>query len=102
MAVVCKLRSIIPEVPNLSPPSMFRPTAFSTLRRGFATQLLPTSKSPISPSLSFFNSVTGDDTQIPTYRVLDGVGKPIEGAEIPEVSILLCIAFLCEEAYTNF
>ena len=65
---------------------MFRPTAFSTLRRGFATQLLPTSKSPISPSLSFFNSVTGNDTQIPTYRVLDGMGKPIEGAEIPEIT----------------
>jgi 2-oxoisovalerate dehydrogenase E1 component alpha subunit len=35
--------------------------------------------------LSFFNSVTGDGSKIPTYRVLDGLGVPIEGAEVPEV-----------------
>jgi len=46
---------------------------------------LPSSQSPIVSKLHFFNSVTGNDQQIPTYRVLDGVGKPIDGAEIPEV-----------------
>ena len=44
---------------------------------------LPGSRSQFIPKLEFFNSVT--QGQIPTYRVLDGVGKPIEGAEIPEV-----------------
>lgn len=29
--------------------------------------------------------MTGSSAQIPTYRVLDGVGKPIEGAELPEI-----------------
>ena len=65
------------------------------LRRGLATTApllsehnhghLPTSQSPIVSKLLFFNSVTGDGTQIPTYRVLDGSGKLIEGAEMPEV-----------------
>jgi len=48
---------------------------------------LPTSRSPIVPNLQFFNSVTGGQGQIPTYRVLDGVGVPIEGAQIPEVGL---------------
>ena len=47
-------------------------------------QLLPATNSPIVSKLDFFNSVQGND-QIPTYRVLDGVGKPLEGAELPEV-----------------
>lgn len=46
---------------------------------------LPTSRSPIVPKLQFFNSVTGGQGQIPTYRVLDGVGIPVEGAQVPEV-----------------
>jgi 2-oxoisovalerate dehydrogenase E1 component alpha subunit len=46
---------------------------------------LPSSQSPIVSQLQFFNSVTGQGGQIPTYRVLDGVGNTIEGAEIPEV-----------------
>ncbi|KIP09697.1 hypothetical protein PHLGIDRAFT_102443 [Phlebiopsis gigantea 11061_1 CR5-6] len=46
---------------------------------------LPTSQSPITPKLQFFNSVTEDGKQIPTYRVLDGSGKVIEGAELPEL-----------------
>ncbi|TFK40771.1 branched-chain alpha-keto acid dehydrogenase E1-alpha subunit [Crucibulum laeve] len=47
---------------------------------------LPNSSSPITPKLEFFNSVTGSsEKQIPTYRVLDGVGKPIDGAELPEI-----------------
>lgn len=67
----------------------------SSVRRGLATataQLpsqshghLPTSQSPITPKLQFFNSVMEDGKQIPTYRVLDGAGKVIEGAELPEV-----------------
>ncbi|KAF9013298.1 branched-chain alpha-keto acid dehydrogenase E1-alpha subunit [Cyathus striatus] len=47
---------------------------------------LPTSRSPIVSKLDFFNTVTGKPgEQIPTYRVLDGGGKPIDGAEIPEI-----------------
>ncbi|KAK7690257.1 hypothetical protein QCA50_006912 [Cerrena zonata] len=46
---------------------------------------LPTSHSPITPTLHFFNSVTPDGEQIPTYRVLDGTGEPLEGAEVPEI-----------------
>ena len=49
---------------------------------------LPTTNSPIVSELSFFNSVTGNDTQIPTFRVLDGVGKPLEGAVLPDVCLV--------------
>lgn len=48
---------------------------------------LPTSQSPITPTVHFFNSVTPDGKQIPTYRVLDGYGEPLEGAEVPEVRV---------------
>jgi hypothetical protein len=37
--------------------------------------------------LAFFNSVTGDGSKIPSYRVLDGLGIPIEGAEVPEACV---------------
>ena len=50
---------------------------------------LPTTNSPIVSELNFFNSVTGNDTQIPTFRVLDGVGKPLEGAVLPDVRVVL-------------
>ncbi|KAF9496534.1 branched-chain alpha-keto acid dehydrogenase E1-alpha subunit [Pleurotus eryngii] len=46
---------------------------------------LPHSNSPIVSKLKFFNAVSGDTNAIPTYRVLDGVGKPLEGAELPEI-----------------
>ncbi|TCD70741.1 hypothetical protein EIP91_001770 [Steccherinum ochraceum] len=46
---------------------------------------LPTSQSPITPKMNFINSVTPDGTQIPTYRVLDGVGELLDGAELPEI-----------------
>ncbi|KAI0726248.1 branched-chain alpha-keto acid dehydrogenase E1-alpha subunit [Fomitopsis betulina] len=46
--------------------------------------LLPSSQSPIVSSLKFFNSVTVGGNQIPTYRVLDSNGQPIEGASVPE------------------
>ena len=52
---------------------------------------LPTTNSRIVSELSFFNSVTGNDTQIPTFRVLDGVGKPLEGAVLPDVGVALSI-----------
>jgi hypothetical protein len=48
--------------------------------------LLPTSQSPITPKLHFFNAVTGGK-QLPAYRVIDGVGNVIEGAELPEVCL---------------
>lgn len=50
---------------------------------------LPASQSPIVPKLHFFNSVTADGAQIPTYRILDASGAPIDGAELPDV----CFAF---------
>ena len=53
---------------------------------------LPTSQSPITPKLQFFNSVMEDGKQIPTYRVLDGTGKVIEGAQLPEVRFVEFIA----------
>ncbi|KAK7469076.1 hypothetical protein VKT23_003570 [Stygiomarasmius scandens] len=46
---------------------------------------LPNSQSHIVSKLQFFNSVTGGDQQIPTYRVLDGVGKPLEDAQVPDI-----------------
>jgi len=59
---------------------------------------LPTSQSPIVSKLHFFNSVTGNGAQIPTYRVIDGEGKPIDGAEIPEVrSFVLKLCFIIHE-----
>ena len=53
---------------------------------------LPTTNSPIVSELSFFNSVTGNDTQIPTFRVLDGVGKPLEGAVVPDVRVVRSVS----------
>ncbi|KIK01876.1 hypothetical protein K443DRAFT_678021 [Laccaria amethystina LaAM-08-1] len=48
-------------------------------------QILPKSNSPIVSKLEFFNSVTGSSSLIPTYRVLDGVGNLIHGAELPQI-----------------
>ena len=52
--------------------------------------LLPTSQSPITPKPHFFNSVSTDGKQLPTYRIIDGVGNVIEGAELPEACPKLC------------
>ncbi|KAJ8080372.1 hypothetical protein PM082_017205 [Marasmius tenuissimus] len=52
---------------------------------GLSGARLPNSQSYITPKLHFFNSVTPDGQQIPTYRVLDGVGKPLEDAVMPEI-----------------
>lgn len=63
---------------------------------------LPSSQSPITSELKFFNSVTPEGTQIPTYRVLDGVGKPIEGADVPDVCItMIIICFRQQLNYTD-
>jgi 2-oxoisovalerate dehydrogenase E1 component alpha subunit len=63
-------------------------------RSAIRRENLPTTNSRIVSELSFFNSVTGNDTQIPTFRVLDGVGKPLEGAVLPDVGLVLSIQFL--------
>ncbi|KAF9533097.1 branched-chain alpha-keto acid dehydrogenase E1-alpha subunit [Crepidotus variabilis] len=48
-------------------------------------EVLPTTASPIVSKLDFFNAV--GNKPIPTFRLLDGVGKPLEGAVLPEVCI---------------
>ncbi|KAJ6621818.1 hypothetical protein B0H10DRAFT_947688 [Mycena sp. CBHHK59/15] len=63
-------------------------TARAAHRRTLHLGHLPSSHSPIVSTLAFFNSVTPADQQIPTFRVLDGVGKPIDGAQLPEVAAL--------------
>lgn len=72
--------------------------------RRFASQApvhghLQNSLSPFTPKLKFFNSVSSDGSRIPTYRILDGVGIPLEGAELPKVLPLsffpLPVLFLC-------
>ncbi|KAG7088194.1 hypothetical protein E1B28_012211 [Marasmius oreades] len=60
-------------------------TATTPQVSGFSGARLPNSQSYITPKLHFFNSVTPDGQQIPTYRVLDGVGKVLEGANEPEI-----------------
>lgn len=53
---------------------------------------LPASQSPITSRLHFFNAATAGGKQIPTFRVLDGAGQPLEGAEVPEVRRVLFLA----------
>ncbi|KAG2065302.1 branched-chain alpha-keto acid dehydrogenase E1-alpha subunit [Suillus decipiens] len=60
--------------------------ALSTQPTSSSLGCLPTTDSPVVSKLAFFNSVTGDGSKIPSYRVLDGLGIPIEGAEVPEIS----------------
>ncbi|KAK1236229.1 hypothetical protein PQX77_000517 [Marasmius sp. AFHP31] len=60
-------------------------TAQTPQLSGLSGARLPNSQSYITPKLHFFNSVTPDGQQIPTYRVLDGVGKPLEDAIMPEI-----------------
>lgn len=59
---------------------------FSTLPASTSLGCLPTTHSPTVSKLAFFNSVTGDSSKIPSYRVLDVFGVPIEGAKVPEIS----------------
>lgn len=60
---------------------------------------LPTSQSPITSKLHFFNSVMGEGKQIPTFRILDGLGHPLEGAELPEVCC--CCSFVFRRIFTK-
>ncbi|KAF9077490.1 branched-chain alpha-keto acid dehydrogenase E1-alpha subunit [Rhodocollybia butyracea] len=63
-------------------------TPFLHPRASFATRALgrlPNSQSPIVSQPHFFNSVTGSNEQIPAFRLLDGTGVPIEGADLPEI-----------------
>ncbi|KZS92912.1 hypothetical protein SISNIDRAFT_474505 [Sistotremastrum niveocremeum HHB9708] len=54
---------------------------------------LPHSHSPITTDLEFFNSVRPDGQQIPTYRVLDSVGQPIDGSTVPEPFSYICSSY---------
>ncbi|KAG2050072.1 branched-chain alpha-keto acid dehydrogenase E1-alpha subunit [Suillus hirtellus] len=58
----------------------------STLPASTSLSRLPPTHSPTVSKLAFFNSVTGDSSKIPSYRVLDVFGVPIEGAKVPEIS----------------
>ena len=71
-------------------PQMFRPSCVPLLLPSRARALA----SAVCPKLQFFNSVTQGSGQIPTYRVLDGVGIPIQGAELPGVRISLSTSAL--------
>lgn len=44
---------------------------------------LPHTGLPLTPKLEFFNSLSSGP--IPTFRVLDGEGRVLDGAEEPEV-----------------
>ncbi|KAJ6525236.1 branched-chain alpha-keto acid dehydrogenase E1-alpha subunit [Mycena vulgaris] len=59
--------------------------SLATRTRGIHLGQLPNSGSPIVSTLSFFNSVTPPGEKIPTFRVLDGLGKPVDGAELPDI-----------------
>lgn len=59
--------------------------SFSSTQTARLDNVLPRSTSPIVAKPHFFNSVTGDGSTIPTYRVLDGSGKVLDGAEVPEI-----------------
>lgn len=79
-----------------------RARALATAQQTLAHGLLPASNSPVSPKLTFFNSVAQGSGQIPTYRVLDGVGIPIEGAELPDVGFSLSLScLLCSSAHVD-
>lgn len=59
----------------------------STLSASTLSGCLPTTHSSVVSKLAFFNSVTGEGSKIPNYRLLDALGVPIEGAEVPEVCV---------------
>ena len=79
-----------------SPARLVRARSLATAAPKFLARqgVLPASNSPVSPQLEFFDSVTQGTGQIPTYRVLDGVGVPIEGAELPDVGLPLSASTL--------
>ncbi|KAK2465733.1 hypothetical protein APHAL10511_002277 [Amanita phalloides] len=48
---------------------------------------LHTASAPLNATseLKFFNSVNEGHGTIPAFRILDGVGQPIEGAQVPDI-----------------
>ena len=78
--------------PSFALSRIFRKGLYTTTPVSFSEShgLLPTSQSPITPKPHFFNAVSTDGNQLPTYRVLDGVGNVIEGAELPEACPNIC------------
>ena len=98
-------------IPRLSPALLSRVSRAPQVRgvAGTTPQLpehalgsLPTSTSPITSKLHFFNSVMSGDKKIPTYRVIDGAGQPIEGAEVPEVRTLFLLRLCIREGVEEF
>ena len=68
--------------------SLSRARLFSAAPSAAPHGHLSSSRSPITTELRFLNSVTEDRAQIPTFRVLDGTGKLMEGVQEPDVSTL--------------
>ncbi|KAG9315736.1 thiamine diphosphate-binding protein [Chiua virens] len=60
--------------------------SLATAAPKFVSKDQPKSPSPVSSKLRFFNAITQGSGQIPTYRVLDGVGIPIQDAELPDLT----------------
>ena len=52
--------------------------------------------SALTTKLHFFNSVLEQEL-IPTYRILDGSGNVIEGAEVPEVRVCRPVCMMIDE-----
>ena len=75
---------------------IFRKGLYTTTPVSFPEShgVLPTSQSPITNKPHFFNTVSSDGKQLPTYRIIDGVGNVIEGAELPEVCPNLCATLI--------
>ncbi|KAF8500938.1 branched-chain alpha-keto acid dehydrogenase E1-alpha subunit [Russula emetica] len=81
------IRAMIRTRPSFALSRIFRSGLCTTAPVSFPEGhgLLPTSQSPITSKPHFFNSVSTDGKQLPTYRIIDGVGNVIEGAELPEL-----------------
>ncbi|KAJ3867491.1 branched-chain alpha-keto acid dehydrogenase E1-alpha subunit [Lentinula novae-zelandiae] len=61
---------------------------------------LPNTQSPIVSKPHFFNSVTGDSNElIPAFRLIDGTGVPLDGAELPELDEAFARKLLSPDLY---
>ena len=60
------------------------------------------SQSAITSHPHFFNSIMGDDNLIPTYRVIDTDGKPIDGAQLPDFDEGFCRKLYAVVLIPNF